>query len=122
MTKNDDFDRRVERLNADQWDSVMKIASWLRRHPRVFVYIVVGPAGSWVLWPMIQGAHLPISREMMSVFEFASNMGIPFVIELLRGLLRPYADRRGNQRGGFNLGHAGITPEEAEADNLRRGR
>ena len=58
----------------------------------------------------------------MSVFEFASNLGIPFVLELLRGLLRPYADRRGNLRGGLNLGHTGVTPEEADEDNRRWGR
>ncbi len=121
MNKNDDFNRRVDRLNHDQWAAVLKIASWLRRHPRVFVYIVLGPAGQWVLWPMIQGAHLQLSREMMSVFEFASNLGIPFVLELLRGLLRPYADRRGNLRGGLNLGHTGVTPEEADEDNRRWG-
>lgn len=58
---------------------------------------------------------------MLQIIQMASALGIPFLIELLRGLLRPYADRRGNLRGGLNLGHTGVTPEEADDDNRRCG-
>ena len=122
MSHDEDFNRKVEKLKADDWEVVFKFASWLRKHPRAVLYLVIGPAGSWVLWPMILGTDPRISREMVDIIQMASALGIPFLIDLLSGLLRPYADRRGNQRGGLTLGHTGITPEEAEKDNRREGR
>ncbi len=121
-TDPDDFNKRVDQLKADDWEVVLKYATWLRRHSRAVLYLLVGPTGSWVLWPLILGTDPKLSKEMIQVIQLASALGLPFLVELLRGLLRPYADRRGNLRGGLNLGHTGVTPEEADEDNRRWGR